>query len=35
MSSKTLRTGLSLVLAAMTLAGCASYSGLTLSLIHI
>ena len=29
MSSKTLRAGLSLVLAAMTLAGCASYSGLT------
>jgi outer membrane protein TolC len=28
MSSKTLRAGLSLVLAAMTLAGCASYSGL-------
>src|SRR5471030_548830 len=28
MSSRTLRSGLSLVLAAMTLAGCASYSGL-------
>jgi NodT family efflux transporter outer membrane factor (OMF) lipoprotein len=28
MSSKTLRTGLSLVLVAMSLAGCASYSGL-------
>ena len=28
MNSKTLRTGLSLVLLAMTLAGCASYSGL-------
>ena len=29
MSSKTLRTGLSLVLLAMSLAGCASYSGLS------
>ncbi|PPA01412.1 multidrug RND transporter, partial [Pseudomonas sp. MWU12-2312b] len=28
MSSKTLRTGFSLVLLAMTLAGCANYSGL-------
>ena len=29
MSSKTLRAGLSLVLLALSLAGCASYSGLT------
>ncbi|MFD2884340.1 hypothetical protein ACFS4T_23620 [Pseudomonas lini] len=29
MNSKSLRSGLSLVLLAMSLAGCASYSGLT------